>query len=136
MSSLRVLHVTQVYPPFLQASGQAVKVAAVARHLALRGHHVTVLTAGHKGTAAQLSDEQFEVVYLWPMIRYRAITVSPGVLRFCLRRLREFDIVHVYGLYDLLGPVVAAFCRRWRIPYVLEPLGMFRPMVRNVTLKR
>ncbi|MDQ7830079.1 MAG: glycosyltransferase, partial [Armatimonadota bacterium] len=35
-----------------------------------------------------------------------------------------------------LGPVVAAFCRRWRVPYVLEPLGMFRPIVRNIGPKR
>jgi glycosyltransferase involved in cell wall biosynthesis len=45
--------------------------------------------------------------------------------------LREYDVVHIYGLYDLLGSVVGWFCRRRGIPYVLEPLGMFGPKVRS-----
>jgi glycosyltransferase involved in cell wall biosynthesis len=34
-----------------------------------------------------------------------------------------------------LGPVVARACRRTGVPYVLEPMGMFRPIVRNIPLK-
>ncbi|MGA2419630.1 MAG: glycosyltransferase, partial [Candidatus Acidiferrum sp.] len=37
---------------------------------------------------------------------------------------------------DLLGPAVAAICRRKRLPYVVEPIGMFLPIVRNFRLKR
>src|SRR5205807_6311173 len=80
--------------------------------------------------------DEIEVVYVRSLGRYRAITLSPGVLAFCLRRLGEFDIVHIYGVYDLLGPIVATMCRRWRIPYLLEPLGMFRPIVRSLFKKR
>jgi len=42
----------------------------------------------------------------------------------------------IFGLYDLLGPAVAAACRKRSLPYVLEPIGMFVPIVRNVWLKR
>ena len=45
-------------------------------------------------------------------------------------------MVHVYGLYDLLGPAVGASCRKQSVPYVLEPMGMFRPIVRTIRLKR
>jgi glycosyltransferase involved in cell wall biosynthesis len=34
-------------------------------------------------------------------------------------------------LYDLLGSVVARFCRHRGLPYVLEPLGMFGPKLRS-----
>jgi glycosyltransferase involved in cell wall biosynthesis len=51
------------------------------------------------------------------------------------RKLLKFDIVHIYGTYDLIGPCVARICRERNIPYVLEPMGMFRPMVRNLALK-
>ena len=135
MMPLRILNVTQVYPPATEACGQAQTVQAVSRHLARSGHRVTVLTAGRGGTAV-LPDADVEVVCLPSTLRYRTRTLNPGVAAFCVRRIRGFDVVHLYGVYDLLGPVVAGFCRRWDIPYVLEPLGMFRPIVRNLALKR
>lgn len=136
MRALRILNVTQVYDLATSASGQATKVADISRHLARRGHVVTVLTAAREVQAVRERRDGVEVVGLPAVFRYRAITVNAGVAGFCLRRLRGFDVVHLYGTYDLLGPVVAAPCRRWRVPYVLEPLGMFRPIVRNIALKR
>ncbi len=50
--------------------------------------------------------------------------------------MREFDFVHIYGLYDFLGPVVAYFAFRHNIPYALEPLGMLRPIDRSFRIKR
>jgi glycosyltransferase involved in cell wall biosynthesis len=38
------------------------------------------------------------------------------------------DVVHIHGLYDLLGPAAATACRHWRVPYVVETMGMFRPV--------
>ncbi len=75
-------------------------------------------------------------VYLRTLARHRTLTLNPGVVMFSLRYLRRYHIVHIYGLYDLLGPVVAWFCRRWRIPYVVEPMGMYRPIVRSLRKKR
>ena len=76
-------------------------------------------------------DHGVETVYLRTLQNYRATTINPSILRFCASRLREYDVVHIYGLYDLLGTVVGWFCRRRGIPYVLEPLGMFGPKVRS-----
>jgi glycosyltransferase involved in cell wall biosynthesis len=45
-------------------------------------------------------------------------------------------VVHIFGLYDLLGPAVASACRKRGLPYVVEPIGMFVPIVRNLFLKR
>jgi glycosyltransferase involved in cell wall biosynthesis len=50
--------------------------------------------------------------------------------------LPEIDVAHIFGLYDLLGPAVARECRARKIPYVVEPIGMFVPIVRNIFLKR
>ncbi len=77
-----------------------------------------------------------EAIYLPTWLRYRSLTWNPAIKRFCRERLRAFDVVHVYGLYDLLGPRVAAACRASGLPYVLEPIGMFVPIVRSLWLKR
>jgi glycosyltransferase involved in cell wall biosynthesis len=138
---MRILEVTQIYYPYLEKGGPVLKIKALAEHLARRGHEVTVLTAGlgqrsaGAGTAGN-SDTRVQVVYLPTWLRYRTATLNPGVLAFCSRRLRSFDVVHIYGLYDLLGVIVARSCRKQGIPYVVEPLGAFRPRVRSVRKKR
>jgi glycosyltransferase involved in cell wall biosynthesis len=147
---MRILKVTQGYYPFWDYGGPVAKIRALARNLSRRGHAITVLTAdlgmarlpGTDGFAQQSRcgwegrPDGIESVYLRTLARYRAITINPHVADFCRRRLSEFDIVHVYGLYDLLGPVVAYFCRRSKIPYVIEPMGMYRPIDRSFQLKK
>src|SRR5260370_28261884 len=75
-------------------------------------------------------------VYLPTWFRYRAATWNPAIARFCRERLGDFDVVHIFGLYDLLGLAVARQCRKRKIPYLIEPIGMFVPIVRNIFLKR
>jgi glycosyltransferase involved in cell wall biosynthesis len=147
---MRVLKVTQAYFPFQEKGGPAVKVRAIARGLARRGYQVTILTANlgfenqrSAGGSAQRSafgwraeEDGVEAVYLKTWAHYRAATFNPGVVSFCRSALPRIDLVHIYGLYDLLGAAVAHFCRRRGVPYVVEPMGMFRPIVRSIPLKR
>lgn len=147
---MNILMTTQAYYPFLEKGGPAVKVRAIALRLAKLGHKVTVLTADWGLKPAVLSGISAEkrewgwyaeesgvtTYFLHSIAHYRTISVNPEVLRFSARRIKEYDVVHVYGIYDLLGPAVTFFCRRNDIPYVLETMGMFRPIVRGIALKR
>jgi glycosyltransferase involved in cell wall biosynthesis len=149
---MRILSVTETYAPFLEFGGPPVKVRALAQGLAQCGNQVTVLTADW-GLEARMSAEEaasaernpfgwkrtengVTAVYLPTWLRYRAVTWNPMVKRFCRARLQNFDVVHIYGIYDFLGPAVAAACLERSIPYVLEPIGMFVPIVRSLRLKR
>jgi glycosyltransferase involved in cell wall biosynthesis len=147
---VRLLHVAQTYYPYLAEGGRPAKVRVLSRKLAERGHDVTVLTTNlgsadwsriaepPQKTAAglRMSENGVVALYLPTWARYRTLTINPGALRFCDVSLREFDLVHFYGLYDLLGPCVSYFCRRHGIPYVIEPMGMYRPIDRNIQMKR
>jgi glycosyltransferase involved in cell wall biosynthesis len=135
---MRILHVTQTYHPFLERGGPTVKVRAIAEGLVMRGHRVTVLTSWYGRNYARRQREVggVEVQHLRSLLRYRATTLNAGLLSFCRKRLGEFDVVHIYGLYDLMGPIVAHHCFRAGVPYVLEPLGMMRPIDRSFRMKR
>jgi glycosyltransferase involved in cell wall biosynthesis len=147
---MRVLSVVQFYFPFQDRGGPVVKVRSLAKELVRRGHRVTVLTAdlglqsvNGFGDSIQRckwgwrwEDEGVEVVYLRTRGHYRAMTFNPGVFGFSTDSLKDFDVVHFYGLYDLLGPATAYFCRRQRVPYVVEPMGMYRPIDRSLRFKR
>jgi len=146
---VRILKVVQFYHPFLEKGGPVVKVRALARKLATRGHSVTVLTAdwgleSRNGDSFQpepsewgwrASEDGVETVYLSSLARYRALTFNPRVIRFCSASLKGFDVVHFYGLYDLLGPAAGFYCRRQSLPYVIEPMGMYRPIDRGFRRK-
>ncbi len=82
------------------------------------------------------SDQGVEAIYLPTLWHYRSTTLNGRISHFCRSRLADFDVVHVYGLYDLIGPHVAWHCRRRQLPYVIEPLGMFGPKVRSLLKKR
>jgi glycosyltransferase involved in cell wall biosynthesis len=140
--------VTQSYYPFLDRGGPAVKVRAIARGLALRGHQVTVLTSdfGVRETGSNMEltpspwgwrspNDGVDTFYLKPRGIYRSLTWNPAVHSFCRKQMASFDVAHIYGLYDLLAPPVARACRAAGIPYVVEPIGMFRPIVRSIALK-
>src|SRR5437764_5740168 len=150
---MRILNATQSYAPFYEFGGPPVKVEALANGLAQRGHEVTVLTADWGFESRQAADGNagstkrspfgwtrelngVRSVYLPTWLRYHAATWNPATAKYCRERLAEFDVVHIFGLYDLLGPRVARECRERNIPYVVEPIGMFMPIVRNVFLKR
>jgi glycosyltransferase involved in cell wall biosynthesis len=149
---MRILNVTASYAPFLEFGGPPVKVRALAKGLAGRGHAVTVLTADwgleERLSAGERSGAQrspfgwrrvengVTAIYLPTWLRYRSLSWNPAVNEFCRAQLQNFDLAHIYGLYDFLGPAVAEACASRGIPYVVEPIGMFVPIVRSLRLKR
>jgi glycosyltransferase involved in cell wall biosynthesis len=150
---MRILNVTQSYAPFYEFGGPPVKVRALSEELARRGHQVTVLTADWKLEARFPADAPppgttrspfgwrhdengVQSIYLPTWTRYRALSWNPAVRRFARARLPNFEVVHIFGLYDLLGPAIAAQCRTLNIPYVVEPIGMYLPIVRSYWKKR
>jgi glycosyltransferase involved in cell wall biosynthesis len=154
---MRILNVTETYAPFMEFGGPPVKVCALSVGLVRRGHTVNVLTADwglekrlRHQSETDLQNEGWDrspfgwrhtengvkSIYLPSWFRYRTLSWNPAVKRYCRARLQNFDVVHIFGLYDLLGPPVAAAARAREIPYIVEPIGMFVPIVRNVWLKR
>ncbi len=147
---MRLLNVTQSYHPFMDKGGPTVKVRALARGLAAFGHQVTVLTVDHgldpiqkKAIDAiptrggyEATENGVLAIYLRTRARYRNLTWNPGVASFCREQLIGHDVTHIYGLYDLLGPRVGRACRRIARPYVVEPMGIFQPIVRSIRMKR
>ena len=150
---MRILNVTESYAPFYEFGGPPAKVEALSRGLVGCGHEVTVLTAdwglekrisktpeqkayvkGQFGWTGE--DRGVKATYLPTRLRYRATSWNPAIGKFLNARADDFEAVHIFGIYDLLGPAVAKACRRRKLPYVVEPMGMFVPIVRNVLLKK
>ncbi len=147
---MKILKVSQAYHPFLAAGGPPTKIRAIATRLARHGHELTVLTAdlglrhnGHSSANWKLDrwgwtnlEKGVLAIYLPTLERYRSLTLNPGVIGFSREIAATFDLAHLYGVYDLLGPPIARSCSREHVPYIVEPMGMYRPIVRNLYLKK
>ena len=149
---MRILNVTQSYAPFFEFGGPPEKVRALSEGLVKLGHEVTVLTAdwGLERRLAEVPGEPptengpfgkkrevegVKAIYLPNWLHFRAASWNPALPRYLRARLQTFDVAHIFGLYDLLGPKTAAAARKQEIPYVVEPIGMFVPIVRSFFLK-
>jgi glycosyltransferase involved in cell wall biosynthesis len=147
---MRILKSIQFYFPFQDSGGPVFKVRALARSLSRSGHEVTVVTAdlGLENNdffgmpvercewGWKLVEGRIDIVYLSTIARYRAMTMNPALWAYGRDCVGRFDLVHFYGLYDLFGPTLSYFCRRRGVPYVVEPLGMYRPIDRSFMVKR
>ena len=139
---MRILNVTQSYAPFYEFGGPPAKVRALSEGLAARGHEVTVLTAdwglaqrlkeNSNEVAAQSSDyglrrieNGVESIYLRNCLQYRALAWNPALHGFASKELQRFDVVHIFGLYDLLGPAIASACRRQGKIWGIRCLSLF-----------
>jgi glycosyltransferase involved in cell wall biosynthesis len=150
---MRILNVTQTYAPFFEYGGPPEKVRALSEGLVRLGHEVTVLTAdwGLEQRLASLPGappaenspfgqkrevQGVKAIYLPNWLHFRAISWNPALPRYLRARLDQFDVAHIFGLYDLLGVRTAAAAAKRKIPYIVEPIGMFVPIVRSLHLKR
>ena len=75
------------------------------------------------------------MTYLATPVRYRWMGITPTLPAHLVRRGKP-DVAHVMGFRDPVTTGVAAWCRARGVPYVFEPVGMFRPRLRKVALKR
>jgi glycosyltransferase involved in cell wall biosynthesis len=140
--SLRILFAAPAWWPSRAFGGPAVVARELVRRLVSRGHVVDVVTTTivdlHARPSARSSERLVDgatVHYLGTPLRYRWMGITP-TLPLALERGPRPDVAHVFGFRDPVTTATAAWCRLRGVPYVFEPLGMFRPRLRKVPLKR
>ncbi|HEY5743250.1 MAG TPA: glycosyltransferase [Terrimicrobiaceae bacterium] len=132
---MRILQVTPYYFPEVKFGGPPRKIHAISTALRERGHYVTVLTfhSERPFSRERLDIDGVTVQYLpWAGKKLRQVSTK---LEPIAKSVQHADVVHLYGLYNLLCPIAAWISHTKGIPYFLEPLGMFVPRARNLLLK-
>jgi glycosyltransferase involved in cell wall biosynthesis len=141
-SRLRILFAAPAWWPATAFGGPVVVARELTTRLAAGGHTVEVVTTSltavdRPGSWHSRTEEQdgVRVRYLATPVRYRWMGITP-TLPLELGRSERPDVVHVYGFRDPVTTAAAAWARLRGIPYIFEPLGMFRARLRKVALKR
>jgi glycosyltransferase involved in cell wall biosynthesis len=141
---LRILFATPAYWPATSFGGPTRAAKELTEGLVRAGNEVNVLTTSLRtvngrpaGRARSVRSTVggVDVLYLATPLRYRWMGITP-TLPFAWPWRERPDILHVFGYRDVVTTLTAAWARSMRIPYVFEPLDMFVPQFRNVSLKR
>ncbi len=133
---MRILQVCNIYYPELQFGGPPAKIHALSRGLLARGHEVKVLTfrSNERRWREVRKFDNVPVQYLpW---RGKGLYQIPMAFKEIREAVRDTDLIHCYGLYDLLCPIVEHYARQFKRPYVIEPMGMFVARSGHVHVKR
>jgi glycosyltransferase involved in cell wall biosynthesis len=127
MTSMRILQIVSVGygPDRPESDGVSVAASLFTRALARSGADVTLFAVDPTAAAdrSRLAQDHAHEHYFRPSFASR-FNVSRTFAAEVWRRVPEFSVVHIHGLWRFPSTVAAAMCRRAGIPYVLSPHGM------------
>ncbi len=133
---MRVLHVTSFYEPSVAKGGLARAVGLLATSQARQGTDVTVFTTsvGLGGAESSLTEEVRDGVRVWYFAAesLSGLYFSYGLLRSCFQRTRQFDLVHVHGLWSFPATCGAMAARWAKVPYLVSSHGMLNSAAMNL----
>jgi glycosyltransferase involved in cell wall biosynthesis len=103
----------------------------MAQALAARGIQVDVATTDDDGPGRRLKDmphgvpveqEGFRVFYFPKQTEF--YKVSAPLLFWLLRKVKEYDVVHIHAVFSFITMAAGWACRLRGVPYVVRPLGV------------
>lgn len=129
---LKILHYIPVYAPAWQFGGPVLSVSQLCEGLAALGHEVEVFTSN-----AGLNNQP-ELPFNEPVIR-NGVKVTyfqqepgigihcPGMEQAVTARAREFDIMHITGVWQRTSGAACKAAKNQGIHYVVSPRGALGP---------
>ncbi len=130
---MKILQLIPYYLPAYQYGGPIHSVHNLCREMVEKGVDVTVWTTklGLKNRDDIPSGKEVFVdgvrVHYFPIIGSFHYSLSPALLKYMDKRIKDFNVVHIQGVYQFHSLVGGYYARKYGIPYVLSPRGMFLP---------
>ncbi|MEH1913986.1 glycosyltransferase [Nostoc sp.] len=132
LRKLKILHYIPVYAPAWQFGGPVLSVSQLCEGLAALGHEVEVFTSN-----AGLNNQP-ELPLNQPVIR-NGVKVTyfrqepgmgihcPGMEQAVTARAREFDIIHITGVWQRTSGAACKAAKHQGVAYVVSPRGALSP---------
>lgn len=133
--ALKILHYIPTFVPAFQFGGPVQSVSRLARGLVTLGHQVDVITstAGiapeQSGKLTHSTPVEWENgVRIWYYPQENGIGIrAPGMEQAIQERAKDYDIVHLTGVWQRTSPAAAGACLKHNTPYIVSPRGALGP---------
>jgi len=131
---LRVAHVAPCYWPAIEWGGPVQSIRLLAEAEAANGAKVEVFTTTSRASARWPRLPVGTVTLGRVTVHYghaigpRSLGLSPRVMLMLRRRVTEFDVIHVHGLWVAGTALAVRFARAACVPVVVSPRGTLDPV--------
>ena len=141
---MKILHVLENISPPFGGPAKACKEMCVA--LVRKGTKVTIFTTNRnypKGILnvpvnTQVSQNGYNIWYF--PVQFTPYKVSLDMMKALRLHLKEYEILHIHGLYRFPSTIAAYYAKKFEIPYIMRPHGCLDPFLfykpKNRLIKR
>ena len=138
--NMKILHVVVNLKP--SHGGPPRAVMGMCKALANHGHDVSIFTTDISDNGRvdfpngkPINTDGYKIYYYsYGIIRKYPISFSLAIA--LKENIRQFDIVHIHGLYAFHTIITAYYCRKFNTPYIIRPQGSLDPYLRNKSKTR
>lgn len=107
----------------------------LAETLTCLGHTVDIYTTNHKQTIPVPLEVPVEThgvrTTYFPIGLARSWRFSYPLARALSHDIPNYDIVHIYSFYLFHGFITGYYCRKYDVPYIVQPHGVLDPYLRK-----
>ncbi len=136
---MKILHIAPSYWPAFKMGGPTQSVHVMNRYLVKKGADVTVFTTNaglEKDGRIKLDKETLMdgvKIFYFSYYGYVHYTFSPRMFVALWKNIKNFDLVHITGVWNFPVSAAAFWARFYKIPYVISPRGslMKEPLVKK-----
>ena len=132
---MRILHVIAELDP--RAGGPPKAALEMCQALAREGQEVTLFTTNYTrqgvleaplGRPVNLGGVE---VFYFPYSGSRRWLISLPLARALRSQVSQYDLVEIHSLYLFHGLVAGHYCRKYQVPYLIQPHGSLDPYIRR-----
>lgn len=141
---MKILHITSSYWPAFEMGGPIESVHQLNKWLVKKGAEVTVYTTNaclknRKDIVLKKENNLDRVrIFYFPYYGYIHFTFSPALFWLLKKNIKNFDLIHITGVWNFPVFAAAFWARIYKKPYIISPRGslMKEPLEKKSPLKK
>jgi glycosyltransferase involved in cell wall biosynthesis len=141
---MRILQVIPYFVPAYSYGGPVKVCFDISKELVRRDHQVTVVTTDVLDKNGRITKRE-ETIDGIRVIRFKNISnqlaknyngyLPIGFYSWCRDNIQNFDIVHCHDFFTYQNIVIAHFCKKYDVPFIVQPHGTLSPVRQNARFR-
>ena len=134
---MKILHVIPYFTP--KRGGDVNVCYNLSKHLAKRGHEVTIITTDFEFDeeyAKSLEEAGVEVVPFHCIVNIKLFLISPSMRKWLRDNIQNFDVVHLHNFRSYQNNIIYNYTKKYSIPYILQAHGSLPRIIEKQKLKK
>jgi glycosyltransferase involved in cell wall biosynthesis len=141
---MKILQVIPYFTPAYSYGGPVKVCHDISKELVKRGHRVTVATTDALDNKNRIKKSQ-ETIENIKIIRFKNLSnflakncngfLPINFFFWAKNNIKNFEIVHCHDFFTLQNIITAYFCKKYNVPFIVQPHGTLSPIRQNAKFK-